>query len=100
MGCLADGAGHGALNATHLPAPHHATCLALLQPARSVSPVLTSIPSLPLSPQVGLRGYNVTRQLRLLGYDAVNLTGGWKTYQAVKAANMLPGGATNGAAKL
>lgn len=50
--------------------------------------------------QVGLRGYNVCRQLRLLGYDAVNLTGGWKTYQAVKAAGLLPGGATNGAAKL
>lgn len=49
---------------------------------------------------VGLRGYNVCRQLRLLGYDAVNLTGGWKTYQAVKAANLLPGGAANGAAKL
>lgn len=50
--------------------------------------------------QVGLRGYNVCRQLRLLGYDAVNLTGGWKTYQAVNAAGLLPGGATNGAAKL
>ena len=49
---------------------------------------------------MGLRGYNVCRQLRLLGYDAVNLTGGWKTYQAVKAAGLLPGGATNGAAKL
>lgn len=49
---------------------------------------------------MGLRGYNVCRQLRLLGYDAVNLTGGWKTYQAVKAANLLPGAAANGAAKL
>ena len=50
-------------------------------------------------PQVGLRGYNVCRQLRLLGYDAANLTGGWKTYQAMKAASMVPG-AANGAAKL
>ena len=52
------------------------------------SPPCAPLPSAASLLQVGLRGYNVTRQLRLLGYDAVNLTGGWKTYQAVKAANM------------
>lgn len=29
--------------------------------------------------QVGLRGYNATRQLLLSGRDAVNITGGWRS---------------------
>jgi rhodanese-related sulfurtransferase len=28
---------------------------------------------------VGLRGYNATRQLLLAGYDAVNVTGGYRS---------------------
>jgi NADPH-dependent 2,4-dienoyl-CoA reductase/sulfur reductase-like enzyme/rhodanese-related sulfurtransferase len=35
--------------------------------------------------QVGQRAYYATRALRLNGYDAHNLTGGLKTYQAVQA---------------
>ena len=35
--------------------------------------------------QVGQRAYYATRALRLNGYDAHNLTGGFKTYQAVQA---------------
>ncbi|MFB2938648.1 FAD-dependent oxidoreductase [Aerosakkonemataceae cyanobacterium BLCC-F154] len=34
--------------------------------------------------QVGQRGYYATRALRLNGFDASNLSGGFKTYQAVK----------------
>ena len=29
--------------------------------------------------QVGLRGYNATRQLLLAGLDAVNVSGGWRS---------------------
>ncbi|CAG9466789.1 unnamed protein product [Pedinophyceae sp. YPF-701] len=35
--------------------------------------------------QVGLRGHNATRILRNLGYDARNVTGGWKTLTAMEA---------------
>jgi hypothetical protein len=31
------------------------------------------------TPQVGLRGYNATRQLLLAGRDAVNISGGWRS---------------------
>eukprot|EP00775_Hariotina_reticulata_P000748 gene748-1052_t len=31
--------------------------------------------------QVGLRGYNATRQLLLAGLDAVNVSGGYRSYQ-------------------
>lgn len=34
--------------------------------------------------QVGQRGYYFTRALRLNGFDARNLSRGFKTYQAVK----------------
>lgn len=34
--------------------------------------------------QVGQRAYYATRALRLNGFDARNLSGGFKTYQAVK----------------
>jgi hypothetical protein len=30
---------------------------------------------------VGQRGYYATRQLLLAGRDAVNITGGWRSYQ-------------------
>ncbi len=36
--------------------------------------------------QVGQRGYYATRTLRQSGFDAYNLTGGFKTYEALKAA--------------
>jgi NADPH-dependent 2,4-dienoyl-CoA reductase/sulfur reductase-like enzyme/rhodanese-related sulfurtransferase len=37
--------------------------------------------------QVGQRAYYATRALRLNGFNAYNLSGGFKTYQAVQAAN-------------
>lgn len=35
--------------------------------------------------QVGLRGYNATRQMVLAGLDAVNVSGGWRSAQQVQA---------------
>ncbi len=40
--------------------------------------------------QVGQRAYYATRALRLYGFDAVNLTGGMKTYNAMKGTSLLP----------
>lgn len=34
--------------------------------------------------QVGLRGYNATRQLLLAGKDAVNVSGGYRSWQQAK----------------
>jgi len=34
--------------------------------------------------QVGRRAYYATRALRLNGYDARNLTGGYRTYEQMK----------------
>lgn len=48
--------------------------------------------------QVGLRGYYATRQLLLAGHDAVNISGGYKSYKDFKASHQLQGGAANGAA--
>lgn len=41
------------------------------------------------STQVGLRGYYAYRQLTLAGKDAVNISGGYKSYKEFKAANQL-----------
>lgn len=37
--------------------------------------------------QVGLRGYNATRQLLLAGLDAINITGGWRSALQAGAAS-------------
>lgn len=37
--------------------------------------------------QVGLRGYNATRQAMLAGRDAVNISGGWRSHQQMPAAD-------------
>ncbi len=34
---------------------------------------------------VGMRGYLATRQLQLAGKDAVNITGGYRSYAQLKA---------------
>ena len=38
--------------------------------------------------QVGLRGYNATRQLLLAGLDAVNVSGGYRSSQRMLQCKM------------
>lgn len=48
--------------------------------------------------QVGLRGYYACRQLRLAGHQQVwNISGGYKSFKEFKSAQMMQGGASNGA---
>ena len=42
--------------------------------------------------QVGQRGYYAVRFLLQHGYRAANLSGGWTTYQALRAAGLVPDG--------
>ena len=45
--------------------------------------------------QVGMRGYLATRILRQKGFDAVNLSGGYKTYELYAGVGLLPAALTN-----
>lgn len=44
----------------------------------------------PPLPQVGLRGYNATRQLLLAGYDATNISGGYRSAQQAGVQTVQP----------
>jgi len=44
--------------------------------------------------QVGQRGYYATRQLLLAGHDAINISGGWKSYKDFKNAHLLKEGSS------
>ncbi|KAL4458974.1 hypothetical protein ABPG75_013839 [Micractinium tetrahymenae] len=46
--------------------------------------------------QVGQRGYYAVRQLLLVGHDAVNISGGWKSYKDFNASHLLHHGSSNG----
>lgn len=41
----------------------------------------SAVPCAGFATQVGLRGYNATRQLLLAGLDAVNVSGGYRSSQ-------------------
>lgn len=69
---------------SHTPRSHPSCCrlaaaTAICSPQQHPATVSTM--------QVGLRGYNATRQLLLAGRDAVNVSGGWRSAQDSRDAH-------------
>lgn len=79
------GAAAGRLRDTRSPCACAGACRACTHPPLLPLPALCAL-------QVGQRGYYATRQLINAGFDAINISGGWKSFQDFKKAGMLVGG--------